>query len=476
MINLKTKQRVKVPRTKRYKKLRSVAILNILLLLFNIFSYYWISGPGVLDIQAADVGLCMKICAQGEDDCGNLTAAQCAELISPTPTEPEEEEEEEVVEEETTVVPSAAVPISPITTPIGLVSQEQIGNALVLAESAVPIYNEIKTINITFDTTVDTAIDMVSEVDSIPVVANEIPVIPASASSGGGSLLTFQGKTNIKNAIIIITLTSPQTFYATTRADDNGNWDWTPPENLLPGKHRLVVMAMSPSNAQIRQVYEMRFYVEAPLEEVAPAEPDISEPEAPESIIPGELLPPEKLSPIEITKDIYILDLEVVPEEERIQPGSEISLVAEVASLNPIVEEEVTLVFTINKNPNGRLIFKDKDILTLKDRVSVIKRLELKKTIEPGNYIATVQLTKKDITYLTSVGFIVKEKETESVVLLPGGIIVRQTEAQKGLFTSFIFLSLLLFFFVLLLWREYQQAKREVQITGRDLWRDGQIA
>ena len=147
--------------------------------------------------------------------------------------------------------------------------------------------------------------------------------------------LVFQGKTNIKNAIVIITLNSPQTFYATTRADADGKWQWTPPESLAPGLHHLTVLAMSPSNAQIRQVYDLEFYVEAPL--VAAPEPP------PKAIAPRfpEILPPVKLPPIEVTKDIYALYLKVAPAENFIYPGGQLNLAADIVSFDPAVKKAV---------------------------------------------------------------------------------------------------------------------------------------
>ena len=188
-----------------------------------------------------------------------------------------------------------------------------------------------------------------------------------------------------------------------------------------------------------------------------------------------EILPPVELPPIEVTKDIYVLNLDVVAGQKIIQPGSEINLVTDIVSFDPTARKDVNLEFTI-KDSAGNLIFKDSDILSVKDSASVIKRLSLGKEIKPGDYLATVKLTKDGVTYLNSVSFIVQEPEKEAFVLLPGGFIVRRVAAQNGLFISFSFLLLLLIFFLLLLWKEYQKAKREFQITGRDLWRAGQVS
>ncbi|OGY43490.1 MAG: hypothetical protein A2731_02330 [Candidatus Buchananbacteria bacterium RIFCSPHIGHO2_01_FULL_39_8] len=168
------------------------------------------------------------------------------------------------------------------------------------------------------------------------------------------------------------------------------------------------------------------------------------------------------------------MNLEVVAEGETIQPGSEISLVTDITSFDPTTQKDVNLEFTI-RDQNGKLIFEDLDIVSIKDSASVIKRLSLLKTIKPGDYLATAKLTKDGVTYLNSVSFIIQEAEKEAFVLLPGRIIIPQDEAQRGLFISFSFLSLLLIFFLILLWREYQKAKHEIQITGQDLLQSGQV-
>jgi len=443
--------KIKVPKSKRYKRIRAVALLNVLLLVFNIFSFFWISGLVVGQSLAAEIGVCLVVCEQGEN-CNNLTEQECEDLVNPPA--PEEEEEEQAEEEETTVVPGTGPQFSPLSTPEGLITPEQIKNYLVPTEVTTPIYNRIEKV-------------YSPELSPITVTADQRLVIPAASAS---TYLTFGGKTNIKNAIIIITLTSPEYFYATVYANNNGNWSWTVPQILLPGFHNLTVLAMSPSNAQIREVYTLEFYIEAPK----PTDTEIVGPIPAEPSELPEILPPIELPPIEITKDIYTLNLEVVAEGETIQPGSEISLVTDITSFDPTTQKDVNLEFTI-RDQNGKLIFEDLDIVSIKDSASVIKRLSLLKTIKPGDYLATAKLTKDGVTYLNSVSFIIQEAEKEAFVLLPGRIIIPQDEAQRGLFISFSFLSLLLIFFLILLWREYQKAKHEIQITGQDLLQSGQV-
>lgn len=445
----KLKNKIKVPKTKRYKSLRTVALLNTFLLVLNIFGFFWVSSLGVFESEAATVGACLTICAQGDDNCTSTTS--CADLVNPPAPEAEEEEEEgEITEKETTVTPTGSTSISPLTTPVGIIPLEEIQRVLVPSESDQAVYQHIYQM-------------YMPEIGIIDVIEGQVSTVPYVQD-----YLTFSGKTNIKDAIIIISLTSPQTLYATIFADENGNWYWTTPEILVSGFHYLTVLAMSPSNAGVRQVYEMQFYIEAPPAE-APGQVV-----APIALDFPDILPPVQLAPIEITKDVYALNLEVAPVGKTIQPNRQISLTLEIKSFNPAVEEEVSLKFTI-RSLVSHLEFSDEDVILVKDVATVIKILSLSKDVHPGDYAATVELTKDDVTYLTTVGFRIEAAEEEVLIIFPGRIEITPSQAQGGLYTSGVFLSFLLVTFSILLRREYVKAKNAVQISGQDLISSGVI-
>ena len=442
----KAVNQIKRPKTKRYKRLRVLSILNTVFLLLNIFLYFWVAGPGVLKSQAEEIGACLKICASGQG-C-NWSANECQNLLTP-PAPEEEQEQEQVQEQETTVVPGSVAPVSPLTTPVGIVPPAEIQKVLVPAEATQTVYQRIY---------------QISSPELGQVATSEGQA--ASVPQGSTYNLTFSGKTNIQNAIIIITLTSPEKFYATTLADSQGNWRWTVPQSLAAGFHHLTVLAMSPSHASVRVVYELGFYVEAAAEVVSPA------PVSPLQL--PEILPPVKLPPAEITEKFYILDLKVEGVGEKIEPASQLNLVTDILSFNPSLEEEVTLTFRITDSA-GKVVFFDQDLLKVKVSAAVIKRLGLTPGIEPGNYVASVKLEKDGVIYLSSVGFAVEKAEKEILVTLPGRITIERQEAKKGLFTSSVFLSLLLTMFLILLAREYQKAKQETQVSDQDLLQGGQI-
>ena len=180
------------------------------------------------------------------------------------------------------------------------------------------------------------------------------------------------------------------------------------------------------------------------------------------------------MPPAEITEKFYILDLKVEGVGEKIEPASQLNLVTDILSFNPSLEEEVTLTFRITDSA-GKVVFFDQDLLKVKVSAAVIKRLGLTPGIEPGNYVASVKLEKDGVIYLSSVGFAVEKAEKEILVTLPGRITIERQEAKKGLFTSSVFLSLLLTMFLILLAREYQKAKQETQVSDQDLLQGGQI-
>lgn len=501
MAKQRIKKRIKIPKTKHYKKIRAIASLNAALLVLNFICYFWISEPGVFRTKAAQVGLCLKICAQG--DCQS-TSDECNNLLSPkaSPAEPI------IRRGETTILRGGSPIVSPLTAPLGLISAEELKKFLIPAKDNRPVFNDIKMI--TADNLAPTLF-----------VAGQKLILPFSSS-----FLTFHGKTNIKDALIIITLTAnasenfyagdkadvndgqsqatpqilppgvhflPGDFYATTKADSNGEWSWTVPQILPSGSHFLTVLAMSPSNAAVKEVVYLEFAIEyPPVEtpslppETQPGEPQIlplrdkaSAPNpqigiSPEKIQPPEeikILPPFQLPPIEITKEIYVLNLKVIPREKAIYPGSQLDLVADVISFDPTQEEETTLKFKII-NENNEEIFTDQVNLRLKNSLQVIKRLKLAANFKLGNYLAAVELTKRGVTYIATVSFPVEEK---TLIVLPGQLKIHPAEVQQGLFISFIFLIFLLILFLLLLWCEYQKAKREFQITEQNLWQTGEI-
>jgi len=58
-------------------------------------------------------------------------------------------------------------------------------------------------------------------------------------------LPTFSGKAG-PNQVVKIEIRSPQVYSGTVAADSAGNWSWTPPANLTPGKHTATITVANP--------------------------------------------------------------------------------------------------------------------------------------------------------------------------------------------------------------------------------------
>lgn len=79
-------------------------------------------------------------------------------------------------------------------------------------------------------------------------------VLPAGVATGSGTLTvnlsegekvsstipTFSGKAGA-NQIVQVTVQSPEVLSGTVKADSSGNWSWTPPVALSPGRHTVTI-------------------------------------------------------------------------------------------------------------------------------------------------------------------------------------------------------------------------------------------
>ncbi len=65
-----------------------------------------------------------------------------------------------------------------------------------------------------------------------------------------------------KDAVLEITLESPQTFNAEVEPSTTGDWSWTPPDDLTPGEHTLTVKSTNPLTG-LSEIITRSFYVYA---------------------------------------------------------------------------------------------------------------------------------------------------------------------------------------------------------------------
>lgn len=62
------------------------------------------------------------------------------------------------------------------------------------------------------------------------------------------------------NTVVEIQVESPQTFTGQVHINDDGSWNWSPPENLEPGEHTITVTATDPETGLVETV-KRRFVV-----------------------------------------------------------------------------------------------------------------------------------------------------------------------------------------------------------------------
>jgi len=412
-------------------------------------------------------------------------------------TEPVDDGEDTTEETETseTTEPIGSTPLSVVASPgttSGNIPPEDQERSIVEGESDVPFYNEIRLYSYVSE----------DETTAIPdeTVGTYIPY--------SSTLLEFRGKTNIKNAIIIVNLTSPQIAYGVTSADEYGNWSWVSPFVVAPGAHKLSVVAMSPVNASIQEKDVLSFTVgpkpeeeqetslpaeeapeasPSPDAEESPLLPDEKEtPEQPESessekdedsAIPDsgtekeeEILFPEFPEKNIDTKDVYIISPVPRVPKEGIQSTDTIDVDTKISRLEKGGPGVAEITYRIT-DPSGKKIFEEKKEVDVSRDVVDSVRLVMQKELPSGEYVLRVTLEKDGVTAISTTTFSVIEKR----VTVAPGITLPLGKIYTALYFSLGLLSVLFFFLVILLVREYRLAKKDMQVEEKDLWMDNDI-
>ena len=326
------------------------------------------------------------------------------------------------------------------------------------------------------------------------------------------SFITFFGSTTLKEGIVTVTLTSPNHFYGTTQADEDGEWFWVAPGLLDPGLHTFTAVVTSPQNITVQETISLNFIVdgsgeveedvdEEVEEEVAPepvdqptsppAEEDISTPtETPEQtddetsedvILPAQpsldlppgLLPPQAdaLTP---PPDLFHLKVRAVSAEaDVITPGSSINIEFDILNMNPEFSDELTIEYKI-VNSGAEIIHQNSlKVFYHHQRTTAVENYSLPPELLPDDYFIIAQLSYGGISYVSTSGMAVAQKLTRPVstpaVLQIGNL-------TQSLSVLALVLGLLLLLFLLLLWQEYKKARRAAQVDDKDLWKQGLIS
>lgn len=292
----------------------------------------------------------------------------------------------------------------------------------------------------------------------------------------------FKGNTNIKNAHILISLYST-VVYATTDADAEGNWTWVSTNQLEDGEHTIVILAVSPDDDSVAVSASYTFIVatETPVQRPIPEEqlpteqqPPSTGPEQPTGGgtggVPEVTFTPE--TPVPGFTHDYVINVQVLSNPEEINKQGSIDIKTEIVSFDPDITESVNMTYTLYDD-EGTQIFQEQKTLSVNDKTVDYSRAVTSQPLEPGNYVVDVQLHYHGRSVGTSKVFEVKSYKVIEVPL----IAVTEQQFRSGVQRSIAVVGVLLFVFLLLLFRErrfVRQATRQVNDT--DLFHSGMVA
>lgn len=347
--------------------------------------------------------------------------------------------------------------ISPLYLPLGLIPKEEMVRNLnpnLPSEPPEPVYNTIKNIQL-------------SRGVSMPV---NIPVNLARPVQAvfPNTYITFQGETNIKDAIIIIRSNMLQGVNATTVADSEGKWKWIVPKILPPGNYSFTALAMSPVNANVRHTARMKFFIEPQKKIFIPY---VFQPRknSYRFTLISENITPTNDENTTVDEKTIVMETKIQAPEEGLFPTNQIALDTKIINLDgkkKIVPMEATI-----KDSQGKTVAQLKKNVSLKGIAKEETRFVMDKRIMPGEYVATTEMNYDDKKVISSDSFTV----VPGTITLPSGFTINIKGLEDGLFSGIFILTVMLIIFFILFYREYIRSKNASKIAENDLWTDKEI-
>lgn len=437
-------------RRKKIKYLKIFVLINIFLLLFNIISYFFLTGPGVFRTKADSITMTLQArydapqCSDGidndgdgyvdyPDDPGCSSAADDDESDHPTPTPP----------------PSPTTPTAPSQGNYNPPSQ------LPIREQELPVWLNINTIN-----------DQYLSDLTIPYQFT-------------GQILTFKGQTNVNDAVIFIQLNDqPQIIY-TTWANYNGYWEWTTPYSLNLSGYEIYIWAINPASPEITAEIRLEFQIVEqlvppppipPATTTPPIVPPITPPIEPPTQPPTIIIYP-KIVPKEIyrtAKEYYNLSIKILNKDKQIFPKDKIAVQTDLIKLKPKEAQELEITYLI-KDSQGKIILEEKRHLTLPEATRFTQYFDTYFNIKPGKYFIEARIERDNKIFIANDYFIVNEKP---IVFSSYELTITQQKLAKALIVSGFTLLIILIIFALLLINEYLKSFKEKHISEKDLTKD----
>lgn len=345
--------------------------------------------------------------------------------------------------------------ISPFFAPLGLIPREELVRTLQpnpLSEPLAP-YNTIK--NIQLSRGVSISVNPARPVQTI---------FP-------DTYITFQGETNIRDAIIIIRSNMLQGADATTVADSEGKWKWIVPKILAPGNYSFIALAMSPVNANVRHTAKMEFFIESQKTFFIPYIFQSRKNSYSFTLISDNITTNnEKATADEKT---IVMETEIQVPEEGFFPTNRITLDTKIINFDG--KKKIVPMKVIIKDSQGKTVAQQEKDVSLGGIAEEETRIVMNTRLVPGEYIATTEMNQDNRKIISSNSFTV----VPGTITLPSGFTINVRGLENGLFSGMLILIAMLILFFILLYREYIKSKNAQSlaegILDKDLWQDKDI-
>lgn len=296
-------------------------------------------------------------------------------------------------------------------------------------------------------------------------------------------ILTFQGKTNVNDAIIFINLNdNPNVTYTTLVYNLDGDWQWTTPYTLAVGEYNLNVVAINPADPTIYAQTNLTFQI---VEQIIPPEVIPPPPLAPTPVIPPTppkppVVPPvfkPPLPPLPIPGviiltpsgkyEFYSLNIRVLNKNKIIFPKDKLKTEVVVNYVGETERQLVDLKFYV-LDQQQKIIMEASQPVMLSKQLIFEKNFITSFTINPGRYTIVVEITKNGKIIQSSDYFIVNQPPLFKPYII--SLAILPIDFGQYLILLIIILSLIyIIFFIFLYWDKVRADQRLRKITIDDL-------
>ena len=295
----------------------------------------------------------------------------------------------------------------------------------------------------------------------------------------------FQGQTNIPYAIVKLEVQSGVVIYATTQANANGYWQWSPPIELPYGIHKLYVTAVDPSDPDVIASTLFVFKIkktEKEESEKSKAETTASTTSSPSASIQPKSpaaekenqtaeVPKENQKPFEFEMEFknqeYIKGVSINEEAYR---GENLEV---KVSFTDVVQENqtISLKYTLASLDQETLV-EYNDNIKINSGREITRKIPLSYNLALGKYKLQVSATIGNTTVSHESYFILKDRP----ILKLGMTYIAYTDLVSNLgWLISVSLLILLFFGAAALWEHHLARRALFQITGKVLKKKGFI-